>query len=654
MPFLPSPITGEQLAALALSGWQLKTSSFTAEPNGKYIIEGEAKTVTTTWTTDGDSCQLYQRGGTTLTITNTGNSPIQIIGTAEESTFMLSYNGTALDVSQYRDNAAYATAAQGVLAGTAVQPADIAASFPIPVADSTARDAITPIAGDRLYQLDTDTMYEPIEAVEAVADWTNTTAKDITCSKQLWFNVDETKAFLATATDIEQYTLTTAGVPEDGMTLDTGSNTFANMRDFQMTPDGTRAYMVGSDQDAILTYTLTVAGSINDGVTLSATTNMDATLGAVSRIHTVRWNTDGSKMLIAWDTTSQCTISELSLATPYILESSTTAADYIVATVSGFQSIGAVYLTPTVVAHVKSDSVVRTLDISSGIAAATLISSATKTPPANFTGSLNGSVYLLNSGVLYISAAGSAPDAIAWENVVSNSWVAVTHTHLSADVTDSTKLATANVIAKRGASGEASFGSISATVDALTGTSQTRAGVYGLTATDSGVLGEASSTGTGVSGFSSAGNHADFGNGKFVVANNGNITATGTIDGRDVAADGALLDTAVQPADISVTPQTLTDAATIAVDVALGSNMVVTSTQIATLGAFTNAVAGDSGMLTHIQGGAGGFSLALDASQVDMNGSLADITALATGEVAKIGWETHDAITFYLYIVTQP
>lgn len=101
-------------------------------------------------------------------------------------------------------------------------------------------------------------------------------------------------------------------------------------------------------------------------------------------------------------------------------------------------------------------------------------------------------------------------------------------------------------------------------------------------------------------------------------------------------------------------PQALTDAATIAVDVALGGNMVVTSTQNATLGAFTNASAGDSGMITHIQGGAGGFSLTLDASQVDMNGNLSDITALTTGKAAKIGWETHDAVSFYLYISTQP
>ena len=101
---------------------------------------------------------------------------------------------------------------------------------------------------------------------------------------------------------------------------------------------------------------------------------------------------------------------------------------------------------------------------------------------------------------------------------------------------------------------------------------------------------------------------------------------------------------------IYLSPQTLTDAATIAYDVDNGVNGIVTITADRTLAAITNAAAGQSGSLTVIQGGVGGWALTLDASQTDLLGTLADIAALATGEEAEIAWRTIDGTNFKLWI----
>ena len=101
---------------------------------------------------------------------------------------------------------------------------------------------------------------------------------------------------------------------------------------------------------------------------------------------------------------------------------------------------------------------------------------------------------------------------------------------------------------------------------------------------------------------------------------------------------------------IYLSPQTLTDAATIAYDVDNGVNAIVTITADRTLAAITNAAAGQSGALTVIQGGAGGWTLTLDASQTDLLGTLADIAALATGEEAEIAWRTIDGANFKFWI----
>ena len=101
---------------------------------------------------------------------------------------------------------------------------------------------------------------------------------------------------------------------------------------------------------------------------------------------------------------------------------------------------------------------------------------------------------------------------------------------------------------------------------------------------------------------------------------------------------------------IYLSPQTLTDAATIAYDVDNGVNGIVTITSDRTLAAITNAAAGQSGALTVIQGGAGGWALTLDASQTDLLGTLADIAALATGEEAEIAWRTIDGTNFKFWI----
>lgn len=104
------------------------------------------------------------------------------------------------------------------------------------------------------------------------------------------------------------------------------------------------------------------------------------------------------------------------------------------------------------------------------------------------------------------------------------------------------------------------------------------------------------------------------------------------------------------PAYVAV--QTLTDAATITYNAALGNNAKVTLTADRTLAAITNAAAGASGTLWVIQNGTGGWALTLDATQRDLLGTLADIGTMAASAVAVVAWTTRDGTNFDLFITT--
>jgi len=98
------------------------------------------------------------------------------------------------------------------------------------------------------------------------------------------------------------------------------------------------------------------------------------------------------------------------------------------------------------------------------------------------------------------------------------------------------------------------------------------------------------------------------------------------------------------------TPQTLTDGATIAYDVSNGVNAKVTLGGDRTLAAITNAAEGQSGSLTVIQDATGGRALTLDASQIDMLGTLADIAGMGANEECEIAWRKTDSTNCKFWI----
>ena len=89
------------------------------------------------------------------------------------------------------------------------------------------------------------------------------------------------------------------------------------------------------------------------------------------------------------------------------------------------------------------------------------------------------------------------------------------------------------------------------------------------------------------------------------------------------------------------TPQTLTDAATIAYDLANGHNAKVTLTADRTLLFPTNVAEGASGVLTVTQDGTGGHALTFGSGWFISAGDAADIAALGAGEKAQVTWYAH-------------
>lgn len=110
----------------------------------------------------------------------------------------------------------------------------------------------------------------------------------------------------------------------------------------------------------------------------------------------------------------------------------------------------------------------------------------------------------------------------------------------------------------------------------------------------------------------------------------------------------------IRVSDVAIDPQTLTDAATITYNCPDGFNAVVTLGASRTLAAITNAPAGSSGTLWVVQGGSGFNALTLDASQIDMLGTLADIEAMDVGGVAVIAWTTRNGTSFNFFITGTP
>ena len=143
-----------------------------------------------------------------------------------------------------------------------------------------------------------------------------------------------------------------------------------------------------------------------------------------------------------------------------------------------------------------------------------------------------------------------------------------------------------------------------------------------------------------------------------ISATTANVEAAGALMDSEVtnlAAVKAFAPAAYAPAAVissHLAPQTLTDAATIAYNAQSGVNAVVTITANRTLGAISNANAGDSGTLWLIQGPGGNFSLSLSSLHIDKLGTLADIGTMISTDVAVIAWTTRDGNNFELFITT--
>ncbi len=106
---------------------------------------------------------------------------------------------------------------------------------------------------------------------------------------------------------------------------------------------------------------------------------------------------------------------------------------------------------------------------------------------------------------------------------------------------------------------------------------------------------------------------------------------------------------------LAVTPQTLTDGANIAYNVANGLKAKVTLAGNRTLDALTNVSDGHSGALTIIQDATGSRGLALDASYVVVSGAAADIASQGANKRSFLAWE-HDAgsAKTYVWITHEP
>jgi hypothetical protein len=141
------------------------------------------------------------------------------------------------------------------------------------------------------------------------------------------------------------------------------------------------------------------------------------------------------------------------------------------------------------------------------------------------------------------------------------------------------------------------------------------------------------------------------------------ITSRGAAGWRIIAAYGFNFDTLVTfNAGLTVTagdpatfggpvifpPVTLTDAGTIAWDLATGTNFQVTLGANRILGAFTNGTDGQKGTLRVIQDGAGGRTLDLTNAVYDFSGAQIDLISTGIGEVTEYNWERISAAAMRL------
>ncbi len=96
--------------------------------------------------------------------------------------------------------------------------------------------------------------------------------------------------------------------------------------------------------------------------------------------------------------------------------------------------------------------------------------------------------------------------------------------------------------------------------------------------------------------------------------------------------------TAIDAAAVNITPQTLTDAATISYDLDSGHNAKVTLTASRTLALPSNLAEGASGVLTVTQGGLGSNALTFGSGWFVSAGAASDIASLSAGQKAQVTW----------------
>lgn len=113
----------------------------------------------------------------------------------------------------------------------------------------------------------------------------------------------------------------------------------------------------------------------------------------------------------------------------------------------------------------------------------------------------------------------------------------------------------------------------------------------------------------------------------------GNVDNTSDLDKPVSTLQQAAIDTAA-----NITPQSLTDAATISYDLDSGHNAKVTLTASRTLALPSNLVEGASGVLTVTQGGLGSYSLTFGSGWFVSAGAASDIAALSVGQKAQVTW----------------
>ncbi len=97
-------------------------------------------------------------------------------------------------------------------------------------------------------------------------------------------------------------------------------------------------------------------------------------------------------------------------------------------------------------------------------------------------------------------------------------------------------------------------------------------------------------------------------------------------------------------------PATLTDAATIAVDMATGINFTVTLTASRTLGAPSNAKAGQSGVIIVKQNGTGGWTLSYNAVYKFQGGSAVAIDTTAS-RTSLLSYFVEDSSNIHISVV---